>query len=385
MGDIDAHETTSTSLNYNSNVTMIQTNVTLVQVNDAMTVTLLPAILYVAVMMLVGFLGNSLVVYVFVFRFRKGTQNFLITFLAIFDLISCLVAMPTEIVDIRYFYMFDSAFACKLLTFVTTFCAMCSVFTLLGIAVDRYVKICRPLSNQVELKQVQIWIVVVIFLALLFSWPSLVIYGIRSADTGVPGVTGRDCSTGDHVKNTNYPLIYNLLQGAGLIIIMVVLIVLYVFILRAVKVHRRHMQLRASVSTIEMSSSNGHHAHFSDSPEGKVPHENSLKKSKSHRSRTTVIAFLVTVVFVFSFVPHLILMVTRAIVKDFDYDLRGASLVAFNIFIRSYFINSVANPIIYGALNYKFREECVWLFKKIFLCRRRPVRISRMASFSTIS
>ncbi|XP_046375916.1 orexin receptor type 2-like [Haliotis rufescens] len=369
-----------------SNVTDPPLNVTrtLEDVNDAMAITLLPVMLYIGVLMIVGFIGNAMVVYVFIFKFRRGTQNFLITCLAIFDLISCMIAMPTEIVDVRYFYMFNSVFACKLLTFVTTFCAMCSVFTLLGIAIDRYIKVCRPLTNQVKVKHVKIWIVVVVFVALGFSWPSLLIYGIRSADTDVKNITGKDCSTADQMIGTKYPLIYNIVLVAGLLVTTTVLLVLYVFILKAIRIHRIHMKARASfasdtvVSTIEMSNKN------ISEPQYKTANMSSFKKSE-RRNKTTVIAFLVTVVFVLSFLPHLALMCTRAIIKDFDHDLRGSSLVAFNIFIRSYFVNSVANPIIYGVLNYKFREECVWLFNTVLCCRRRRVQITQEASFTSFS
>ena len=91
-------------------------------------------------------------------------------------------------------------------------------------------------------------------------------------------------------------------------------------------------------------------------------------------NRATVVAFLVTFVFIVSFLPHLSLIVSRTLVKDFDLNLEGAGLCAYNIFIRSYFVNSVANPIIYGFMNTEFRKECAHSFRKWFYCFKKHKR-----------
>jgi hypothetical protein len=67
-----------------------------------------------------------------------------------------------------------------------------------------------------------------------------------------------------------------------------------------------------------------------------------LKKTTSTKSaaehvktrKTTIIAMSVTVVFFLSFLPHLSLITARIVNKDFDQQLRGASLVFYNIFLR---------------------------------------------------
>ena len=97
-----------------------------------------------------------------------------------------------------------------------------------------------------------------------------------------------------------------------------------------------------------------------------------IKRLKSQKA--TRIAMSVTLVFFLSFLPHLSLITARLVHTDFDRSLRGAALVMYNIFLRSYFINSVANPIIYGVQNVRFRAECYRLFREIVSCRRhRPV------------
>ena len=99
-----------------------------------------------------------------------------------------------------------------------------------------------------------------------------------------------------------------------------------------------------------------------------------MKRLKSRKA--TTIAMSVTVVFFLSFLPHLSLITARIVHTDFDKSLRGAALVFYNIFLRSYFINSVANPIIYGVQNARFRAECHRLFREIVSCKRHRAIMS---------
>ena len=73
--------------------------------------------------------------------------------------------------------------------------------------------------------------------------------------------------------------------------------------------------------------------------------------------RVTLVMILVTVVFITSFLPHLMLVVGRAVVgKHEPLFLSPAGLVVTNIFGRSFLLNSSLNPWIYGIFNSKFRH-----------------------------
>ena len=75
-------------------------------------------------------------------------------------------------------------------------------------------------------------------------------------------------------------------------------------------------------------------------------------------SKLTVVAVAVTVVFVVSYLPHLCLILLRTVMTDIDHHQTGARLVLYNIFLRSYFLNSVANVFVYSAMNTEFRLQC---------------------------
>ncbi|XP_059165268.1 D(2) dopamine receptor-like [Physella acuta] len=447
-------------------------------INDERAQQLIPAMVVLGVLMVIGIPGNALVVYVFCFKMKTGTQNILIVCLAVFDLLSCCLSIPNEIADMRFFFMFDSVAACKIMRFINTFCAIGSIFTLLVIAVDRFRKICRPFKSQMRNRHIKLSLIPIIGGAIFFAWPAFVMYGLRTTETGIAGLFGRDCSTADGIGDTVLPLIYNLVLFLCFIILTIALAAIYFCVLRETNRHNKYMK-RNSDFNLPSSGSSGCAddsgssldltpvaSNFSASPsvpalviynsaafdytsedrpniqitpcadelsthQNNTPHpdmtsehadisytaaslrssthdvtlipavktdavgrkpsilvtnkngytrkdlkiailephesftypKNPKPKRRRVRSKTTIIAFLVTLVFILSFLPHLSLQVAKLLNKGFDYNLQGPGFVAYNIFLRSYFINSVSNPFIYGALNVKFRNEVTSLIR----------------------
>ena len=87
----------------------------LVQLNNEMVIQLIPAIIYLVVLMIVGAVGNLLVIYIFGWKLKSTTQNFLFLWLGVFDIISCVIGIPSEIVDISQYFLYEDAVACKVI------------------------------------------------------------------------------------------------------------------------------------------------------------------------------------------------------------------------------------------------------------------------------
>ncbi|GFO32458.1 muscarinic acetylcholine receptor m3 [Plakobranchus ocellatus] len=209
---------------------------TLYDVNLEKAHTLLPACIFLACLAVFGLVGNSLVCYVFGARLKPGTQNSLIVCLAVFDLLSCALGIPNEIADMQFYFTYSSEAACKIMRFINMFTSLGSIFTLLFIAIDRYRKVCLPFKFQLHMRHMKRFVVPVIMGgALFFAWPSLLVYGLRSAETGVPGLTGRDCSASEVLRGTLVPLLYNSILFGGFFIIVVALACLYFRVLRGVR------------------------------------------------------------------------------------------------------------------------------------------------------
>ena len=90
---------------------------------------------------------------------------------------------------------------------------------------------------------------------------------------------------------------------------------------------------------------------------------NRVKKA-FRATRTTVIASVITTAFVLSYLPHLSLSILRLVWTSFEHQLDGVSLVFYNIFLRSYFVNTAINIFVYGTMNREFRDEVNKIWKQ---------------------
>lgn len=193
--------------------------------------------------MLIGLLGNPLVIYFYGYRLNPTPSYMFITSLACYDLLSCLISMPLEMVDLLFFLTFQSPLACRLLRFVNHFVHIASGGTLLAIAIDRFRKLCRPLDPQFTKGQAKYVIIIMVGLSLLCSWPSLVFYTVVDVNitTSTGSITGQDCSTESEGAIVGYIMAYNvflfLLFIGGLVAILVIysMIARTIFNLRSFK------------------------------------------------------------------------------------------------------------------------------------------------------
>ncbi|KAH9513708.1 hypothetical protein Btru_041880 [Bulinus truncatus] len=233
----------------------------LAQANDVVAQTLMPVMVFLGVLGLVGLVGNALVCYVFSRRFSTGSQNFLVICLAVFDLHTCLLTIPYEIVDIRYyaFYIFDSDYICKAFKFVNTFCNVGSILTLVIIAVDRHRKVCRPFNKQLRLDTIRVLFFLVLIASACYATPTVFLYGYRTFNsTFVNGTTSRDCSTPNGMSTT-YPTIFNGFLFLNFLVISMALGVCYNGILKEVRrrnKRRKTFSAGASIAANNASSVN---------------------------------------------------------------------------------------------------------------------------------
>lgn len=116
--------------------------------------------------------------------------------------------------------------------------------------------------------------------------------------------------------------------------------------------------------------------------EEKEKHLRSYRQKKReafnlHTRKYTFISLAITVGFIVSFLPYLVLFLWITLTDlDVVADLSTAEFVLLEIGIRSWIINSVVNPFIYGFFNDKFRHFVRDSLKSVFCCfccRNSPV------------
>ena len=382
--------------------------------NDEKATLYIPVIIYMIILTIVGTFGNILVCCVYCMKPTKTSSHFFIVALAVFDILTCLIGMPTEVTDLRYPYMFYASEACKLLRFIESVTTIGSSIILIAVAVDRYLRICK-LGRQISVKIAKRLCVSAMILGVLLSWPSILIFG-RSSQEVYPGVVGVDCSTEDSMKHTLYPSLYYGFLGLLFVCCLTFFTVIYCQIGFQILKQKKKMKIGnnnrnsdpsksrtfSNSSTKETDptdnttgennsdpiSTDMSSDHVTESkPKRKCIHHRdrrissvsvcSIKGAKKRQikvTRTTVVLFAVTVAYVLSYLPFLILMVIRSVKKDFEDNLSSSGEVFYKFCIKSYFISNATNPLIYSFLNINFRKDANELLSRIWdfccFCRR---------------
>lgn len=417
-------------------VTTMTSNVTLspeekydilVRYNNEKASLYIPVVVYMLILTVVGTFGNILVCCVYCCKPTKTSSTFFILALAVLDLMTCVIGMPTEITDLRFPYMFYATAACKLLRFTESVTTIGSSVILISVAVDRYLRICK-LGKQISVPASKRICVFALLIGLILSWPALLIFG-QSTEELEPGIYGIDCSTADSMHNTHYPSMYYGFLGLLFVCCIVLFSVIYcnigmqIWRQKRAKIGQksnRDSEISTSKSGRTFSSSSTKDSHTTENAEdgkAETPVDNgsdplstdmssdqgndsyskkkciskdrrissfssgstksgSPKKRKIKVTRTTVVLFAVTVAYIVSFLPFLILMVIRSVKKDFESNLTPSEEVWFKFCVKSYFINNAINPVIYSFLNINFRKDVKSMLKRMlsaccFCCRRQ--------------
>ena len=198
------------------------------KVNGGQVFHLIPSIVYTSTLMILGVIGNYIVLYVYFFKWRKSTSRVFILFLTGLDFINCVTSFPVEIFIMRYYLMFDNPWLCKLSRFGPYTMNSASAAILIGIAVDRYKRICRPHGIQFNAKQSTYICIFCIIGALIFTWPVIVLYGTREINLG--NVVGYSCLVENKFDNSVFPVVYFCIMMGSSFLIFLTLSILYYFI-----------------------------------------------------------------------------------------------------------------------------------------------------------
>ncbi|XP_076082755.1 uncharacterized protein LOC143053854 [Mytilus galloprovincialis] len=446
--------------------------------NDEMAVILQPVIAIVCIYMVVGVLGNPLVIYYYGFSVKPSPSYNFIVLVAVFDLIICCICIPLEIVDMMFSYKFPSAIGCKIFRFVNYFSSVGTGLVLIAIAVDRYRKVCQPFKTQITMKMAKIIIFIVCLTSACISWPGFVFYDIHAVNiSSVPGLIGYDCTT---IREKQYKLYILIFNGVCFLIFLVsimTLTVLYILVgkklchLKRFRFSTTTQKLSKNIETPPTSSSevNSHSGRFkhdikptqkpiqllqiikakdanyntsvynqgkqqrnvsspestlnsnnitpltgkdntiistlrstcakveksqplkfnimpdftdsdSDTRNSKYDSRNTRQRSLVQRKKKvrdqyihlkkyTFLMFSVSLAFILSFLPYLALMTWRTLVPQHEGNLMTKDqLVAYNIFLRSWIISSVVNPLIYGFFNADFSSFVFRRLKRCLFC-----------------
>ncbi|RUS91745.1 hypothetical protein EGW08_000453 [Elysia chlorotica] len=100
----------------------------------------------------------------------------------------------------------------------------------------------------------------------------------------------------------------------------------------------------------------------------KFRRRSSQKEKKGGRtevvSRTTVMLFTISTIYIVGYVSHLSMIFFKIGAPSTFNSLGFAGLALWNFFLRLYFVNCAANPVVYSLCDLNFRRNCLTLFKR---------------------
>ncbi|KAL3885473.1 hypothetical protein ACJMK2_025529 [Sinanodonta woodiana] len=197
-----------------------------------------PVLIFISINIVIGIIGNGLVVSVFYFQMRRSSANIFIMWLATVDLCMCLFGMPFELFDLRFPLMYGYSIPCKAFRYIEFTLAALSCTILVSVAIDRYFAIRNPLKK-FSRKKAKVIVSIDIGISLLIAIPAAFVFGERQVPTSTPNIYGSDCSYSDAIKGTKFALAFHIYLLGILILFSIILIGIYISLGREIFHWRR--------------------------------------------------------------------------------------------------------------------------------------------------
>ena len=329
-----------------------------------------PSNIFYSIILIAGILGNAFVLYIYRTKMRDDEREsrYFIPVLALFDFMVCIATEIRFLTDTYWNVSFNSEVSCKILVLTVVLTTMTSNTFLLAIAVQRYIKICRPLDKQMTLFWRRVATALVIGGNIFFSIPTPIFAGTRDVNIVYKGVnlTGKTCATG----NRNYPM-FQLVYFCIMILVVVVnltaTMALYAPI--ACVIYRRYHTNVQKGTRIILSNVQGpnysldkskadeakmtvRHSEVMDSKEST---ERDKQRHRTPKTNFNMMFFVICFIYVIAYLPTCIMVVYDSIYRNFWTSISFVEMGAYSFPARTFVFNHAGNPYIYAYFDLTFR------------------------------
>ena len=178
--------------------------------NSRISKRLFPITILIGTEAIIGLVGNILILCVYSRFYKHCNFRYFVLYLAIYDLTSCLIALPGEMYLQSNWFNFKNNYICKIKSYFNVFTAWGSAFTLFLLACDRYRKVCKPLNAQMQPSQALKLCLTGVLLSFCVAAPDAVLWGKQSYtyEKGTYSLNLSICEKADKYKDEIYPFVY---------------------------------------------------------------------------------------------------------------------------------------------------------------------------------
>lgn len=352
---------------------------TLEYFNDVETRRRIVPLVYLTLLVILGVPGNILIMFVYTVKFQRKTKHrMFVVSLAIADFLVCTFTIPFEIAQMTHEYTFYAEWVCQLGRTVNSIFTTSSALILVALSVNRYRRICHPMTRPLTSTQVLLCISGIVFVTVIFAWPESFLSGIKLHDLG-NNITGFDCSNKEDYTNTNFPLIYSIGTLVIYSLCMFSLMIMCILVGRKILKHIKFSS-QFSIPTIVVTPAKSS-CSTNVTPNTRISefHRNKFVFAKSHIFRksnayrairqranspmkVTRTALIVSKCFIIVFIPFIVIKVMAAVTGGNIMPPSPLASILLPTLARTHFINNVLNFIIYISIDLAFRKHCKVLF-----------------------
>lgn len=295
----------------------------------------LPSITFLTLNLLIGVIGNSVVIYVYGFCMKATPMNSFIVSLAILDIVTCSVGIPLMILQDMLPYIVTSNPTCKLMHFVYSTTIIASSLVLVTIAVDRYRRICQPLSGQLNVTQVRLTTILLVIIATVTCIPVILMAGALEEYSEFVDLQRKFCYLEAGYINSVYSAVFYSYKSAVILITIIITSYCYFRIWFAYKIPPKN----------------------SGDPADHVVRRMSVRAaSVQPKIRPNVKKmFMITLLYIISFVPSICVILILMSANEEDKNLHPVAISFVHLFRRTYLLSCSLNPFICWYCNATFR------------------------------
>ncbi|XP_048770180.1 neuropeptide FF receptor 2-like [Ostrea edulis] len=344
----------------------------------------LPNTVIMALMMFFGIIGNSVVLYVYFTKLSHvNMERYFIPFLAIVDLVACLIGPSFALMENVYSVTFPSAVLCKTLWYVTSLTSGISVSLLFIIAAHRHRKLCCPHKKQMTVHHKRMFMAIMFITVAVTLTPMIFFVDLQHLkfehdNYHVEGIT---CAPHNPEQSLEERIYFGIMFGM-ISLIIIATGILYVSIGKVV-FERLQKTRKSSIpaspklvitltdTTIKETSRETEPSKNSEESSTQNPggHRSNPRTYRKYRLNFYIMFFTIFICNTVSFVPSMVYLLLHENDIEFFFS-HDTALVNVHLSLhRLYVTNHVLNPFIYGYFDLTFRKNVIETFRN--LCRRR--------------